>query len=160
MPYTESQLEERYRPHDIDRTDEPCGYTDGYVETDPETQIPVVVFYNEDNLAKIGLNVNRISDLGNYDQARDSLSKDVVTFESQYGRICIAMWKEWNAWEDGIDGGLVTSVGADIENPDWQISEKLFDAYAPAHVDEEERFEGYCRACWNAIMRMLRNYAE
>ena len=158
--YTEKELDEYYQPYDIDRSMGCCGYTDGYVETDMETGIPVVVFYNEDNLSKIGLNVNRMLKLGRYEQTREALSEDVVTFESQYGRVCLGMWERWNAWGDGIDGELVTNIGADIENPECQLAEKLFEVNAPAHMDEEARFEEYCRACWNAAMRMLRNFAE
>lgn len=160
MPgYAEEALEERFQPYDVDRSKGSLGFTDGYIETDMETKIPVCVFYNEDNLAKIGLNVNRISGLGSYDSAVEMLSRDAATFESQYGTVVVVMLDSWDGDPDD-DDDIYAFVGADIERPEWQVTEPLFDIYAPAPPEDRGCLDAYQRACWNVAMRMLRNFAE
>lgn len=159
MPYTEEQIEEFHNPYNLDNN----AFTDGYVETDMETCVPVAVFYNEDNLANIGLNVNRIVDLGDYDAAVQQLDAGTKFAEAPTGDIYLS---NVHGSDSGIDSGWLVGCVADVVQPyvpgqgAWRDNLSLIVVETSVPDDELNDFDKYHRACWNAMRRALKNFAE
>lgn len=156
--YTEEDIEEFYNTYQNYPTNNPFGYTDAYVATDTETLVPVMVGYNENNLSSIGLQINQILKLGDFEKVVERLDYDKIQIASNvYIKYTFCEEKEKNI--DGVDRFGSHCIYGYIEKDGEEYllfeSKTLYrrDGFASIPSGNTCR-----RGCWNVMINMLRNF--
>lgn len=158
--YTEAELEAFYEPNRAWSRENPYSFTRAYVTTEPETQIPVCVYLNENNLAAASDAVDFILSLGDYDSNQPALQRYAIKVDTAY--LEDADLDESHGSDTGINYGWNVSLCAsgywseDIGRSAWIDPYQLI-LVETSVPDPSAEFYEYHKACWNAMMQALRD---